>query len=52
MKEIDKLFEEIEGLPLDTETQEQINAVSNKVLMGEYQGAVAIINTLLTEKER
>jgi hypothetical protein len=48
MKEIDKLFEEIEQLPLDTETREQINAVSDKVLLGEYQAAIDEINGIST----
>jgi PAS domain S-box-containing protein len=51
MKEIDRLLGEIEQQPLDTETREQINAVSDKVLLGEYQGAVETIN-ILTGKER
>jgi HPt (histidine-containing phosphotransfer) domain-containing protein len=46
MKEIDKLFEEIEKLPLGVETREQINAVSDKVLMGEYEGAIAAIDKM------
>jgi signal transduction histidine kinase/DNA-binding response OmpR family regulator len=52
MKEIDKLLEEIEQLPLDTETREQINAVSDKVLMGEYTEAIETINILAAAKER
>jgi signal transduction histidine kinase/HPt (histidine-containing phosphotransfer) domain-containing protein/ActR/RegA family two-component response regulator len=51
MREIDKLLEEIEQLPLDTETREQINAVSDQVLMGEYGKAMEIVNMLLTVKE-
>jgi CheY-like chemotaxis protein len=47
MKEIDRLLEEIEQLPLDTRTREQINAVSDKVLMGEYQGAVTMIDEMI-----
>jgi CheY-like chemotaxis protein len=43
MKEIDKLLEEIEGLPLDAKTRELINAVSDKALMGEYEEAIAVI---------
>jgi CheY-like chemotaxis protein/HPt (histidine-containing phosphotransfer) domain-containing protein/anti-sigma regulatory factor (Ser/Thr protein kinase) len=46
MKAIDKLLEEIEQLPLDTETRELINAVSDKVLMGEYEGAIEGVNIL------
>jgi HPt (histidine-containing phosphotransfer) domain-containing protein len=51
MKEIDKLIEEIEQLPLDTGTQEAIHAVSDKVLLGEYGGAAETIATLLAAKE-
>jgi CheY-like chemotaxis protein len=43
MKEIDRLLEEIEQLPLDGETRERINALSDKVLMGEYDGAIALL---------
>jgi HPt (histidine-containing phosphotransfer) domain-containing protein len=46
MKEIDRLFEEIERLPLDAETRERINAVSDKVLMGEYAGAITAIDAI------
>jgi CheY-like chemotaxis protein len=52
MKEIDRLLEKIEQLPLGVETRERINTISDKVLMGEYQGAVEIINLLLTAKEQ
>ncbi|GHV67151.1 hypothetical protein AGMMS49928_03520 [Spirochaetia bacterium] len=51
MKETDKLFEEIEQLHLDTEMREQINAVSDKVLMGEYEGAVETITILLAASD-
>ncbi|MDR2434220.1 MAG: response regulator [Treponema sp.] len=44
MKEIDTLLEELEQLPLDAETRETINAVSDKVLMGEYAGALEFID--------
>jgi hypothetical protein len=46
MKEIDKLLEELERLPLDAETREGINAVSDRVLMGEYAAAVEIVDSL------
>jgi CheY-like chemotaxis protein len=52
MKEIDRLLEEIERLPLDAETGERINAVSDKVLMGEYEEAAQTITILLGAKER
>jgi signal transduction histidine kinase/CheY-like chemotaxis protein/HPt (histidine-containing phosphotransfer) domain-containing protein len=51
MKEIDKLFEEIDRLPLDAEAREQINAVSDKVLIGEYEGAIENIILLLATRE-
>jgi CheY-like chemotaxis protein len=47
MKEIDKLLEEIEWLSLDAETRERINVVSDKVLMGEYEGAIAVIESIM-----
>ncbi|MDR2052897.1 MAG: hypothetical protein LBP80_05740 [Treponema sp.] len=50
MKEIDRLLEEIEQLPLDSETREQLNAVSDKVLMGEYKGAVEAITITINAK--
>ncbi|MDR2742500.1 MAG: response regulator [Treponema sp.] len=50
MKEIDKLFEEIEQLPLDAEAREQIDAVSDKVLMGEYAAAAEAINIIIDTK--
>jgi signal transduction histidine kinase/CheY-like chemotaxis protein len=50
MKDIDRILEEIGQLSLDAQTLEQINAVSDKVLMGEYAGAVETVNTLLAAK--
>jgi PAS domain S-box-containing protein len=47
MKKIDRLLEEIERLSLDVETMEQISTVSDKVLMGEYGGAIKIVDILL-----
>jgi signal transduction histidine kinase/CheY-like chemotaxis protein len=52
MKEIDRLVEEIEQRPLDTETRELINVVSDKTLMGEYDAAIERVNVLLAAKER
>jgi signal transduction histidine kinase/CheY-like chemotaxis protein/HPt (histidine-containing phosphotransfer) domain-containing protein len=46
MRRIDQLLEELEGLSLDAETREQINAVSDKVLMGEYGGAAAAVEKM------
>jgi hypothetical protein len=51
IKEIDKLLEEIETTA-EAETREQIDAVSDKVLMGEYEGAIETITILLAGKER
>jgi CheY-like chemotaxis protein len=47
MKEIDRLLEELEQLPLDGETREGINAVSDKVLMREYGKALEAVNSLV-----
>jgi signal transduction histidine kinase/CheY-like chemotaxis protein/HPt (histidine-containing phosphotransfer) domain-containing protein len=46
IKEIDRLLEEIEGLPLDAAMREAINAVSDKVLMGEYEEAITMIDEI------
>jgi HPt (histidine-containing phosphotransfer) domain-containing protein len=48
MKEADRLLAELEGAA-DSKTRERIDAVSDKVLMGEYNGAVAEINRLSAE---
>jgi signal transduction histidine kinase/CheY-like chemotaxis protein len=50
MKDIDRLLAELETAA-DAETAERIMDISDKVLMGEYQKAIEIIN-LLTPKER
>jgi signal transduction histidine kinase/CheY-like chemotaxis protein len=47
MKEIDRLLEELETMPVDAEIREKINAVSDKVLMGEYGGAIETVTMLL-----
>jgi hypothetical protein len=46
MKEIDRLLAELETADADTETRERINAISDKVLMGEYQGALEEIGRI------
>jgi signal transduction histidine kinase/CheY-like chemotaxis protein/HPt (histidine-containing phosphotransfer) domain-containing protein len=51
MKEIDKLLEEIEKMSLDEKTRETVNAVSDKVLMGEYREAVELIGKCINESE-
>ncbi|MDR1059117.1 MAG: response regulator [Treponema sp.] len=50
MKEIDRLLAELETA--DAETREAVNAASDKVLMGEYLGALETITALLAAKER
>jgi HPt (histidine-containing phosphotransfer) domain-containing protein len=52
MKNIDRLFEELETAAMDTKMREGTNAVSDKVLMGEYEGAIDAVTTLLAAKER
>jgi HPt (histidine-containing phosphotransfer) domain-containing protein len=46
MKEIDRLLEELEALPLDKDNRDAINTVSDKILMGEYEAALAEITRL------
>jgi signal transduction histidine kinase/CheY-like chemotaxis protein len=48
IEEIDRLFEAIDKIPLDAKTREGINAISDKVLMGDYQGAVDEIHHRFT----
>ncbi|MDR3172634.1 MAG: response regulator [Treponema sp.] len=52
MKNIDRLLEDLETAAMDSKTREGINAVSDKVLMGEYEGAIDSVTTLLATKER
>jgi hypothetical protein len=47
MKEIDRLLEEVEKMPLDKNTRETVNAVSDDVLMGEYGKALESVNKFL-----
>jgi HPt (histidine-containing phosphotransfer) domain-containing protein len=51
MKQIDKLIEEVEGLSLNAKDREVINAVSDKVLMGEYKEALDELDRLFAEPE-
>jgi HPt (histidine-containing phosphotransfer) domain-containing protein len=51
MKEVDRLLEEMEELPLDAETRDQLNGISDGVLMGEYGGAIAVIEAIMGEKK-
>jgi HPt (histidine-containing phosphotransfer) domain-containing protein len=46
---IDRLLEEIEGLSLDTKNRDKVNAISDQILMGEYQEAVINIDKILKE---
>jgi signal transduction histidine kinase/CheY-like chemotaxis protein len=48
MKEIDRLLEELEAAA-DGKTREEIDAVSDKVLMGEYQEAAGDIDRLIDQ---
>jgi hypothetical protein len=47
MKEINAMLEAIEKLPLDTETREKINTLSDHILMAEYAEALETANALL-----
>jgi HPt (histidine-containing phosphotransfer) domain-containing protein len=51
MKAIDDLLEKIETTAVNVQTRELINAVSEKVLMGEYEEAIALL-TLWSQKNR
>jgi signal transduction histidine kinase/CheY-like chemotaxis protein len=50
MKEIDRLLEETEKAAADAETREALNAVSDKILMGEYRAAIEAVNTVIDTK--
>jgi CheY-like chemotaxis protein len=50
MKEIDRLLAELEAAA-DAGTQKQIEVLSDKVLMGEYGGALEMVNALLGEEQ-
>jgi HPt (histidine-containing phosphotransfer) domain-containing protein len=49
MKEIDRLLAEMEGLSLNAEDRDTINALADKILMGEYQGAIDELDRLSAE---
>jgi HPt (histidine-containing phosphotransfer) domain-containing protein len=51
MKEIDRLLAEIENTAMDAETRERIEALSDKILMGEYDEAVDVINSISPAEE-
>ncbi|MDR1099048.1 MAG: response regulator, partial [Treponema sp.] len=49
MKEIDRLLAELEKAAADPETREWIDALSDKILMGEYRGAIDELERLSAE---
>jgi HPt (histidine-containing phosphotransfer) domain-containing protein len=49
MKEIDRLLAELENTAMDTETRERIEALSDKILMGEYGEALEEIDAILKD---
>jgi CheY-like chemotaxis protein len=51
MKEIDRLLAELDKTAADAETRERIDAVSDKVLMGEYREAVDELDRLSANGE-
>jgi uncharacterized protein HemY len=46
MKEIDRLLAELEQEAADGKTRERIAALSDKILMGEYKGALDELDRL------
>jgi signal transduction histidine kinase/CheY-like chemotaxis protein len=52
MKEIDRLFAELEQSAADARTIERITNISDKVLIGEYEKAIEGIDILCKSKER
>jgi signal transduction histidine kinase/HPt (histidine-containing phosphotransfer) domain-containing protein/ActR/RegA family two-component response regulator len=46
IKEVDRLLEEIDQLPLDADVQAAVNDISDKVLLGEYEEARILIDRL------
>ncbi|MDR1099700.1 MAG: response regulator [Treponema sp.] len=51
MKEIDRLLAELEQAAVNTETRERIEALSDKILMGEYGEAVEYIDKIDKTKQ-
>jgi hypothetical protein len=51
MKKIDRTLEDLEKLPLNSESRESVMLISDKILMSEYQAAFSLINELLGDKE-
>jgi HPt (histidine-containing phosphotransfer) domain-containing protein len=49
MKECDRLLEELEAAAVEAETQDAVNAISDKMLMGEYQEAEKDITRLIDQ---
>ncbi|MDR1251372.1 MAG: response regulator [Treponema sp.] len=50
MKEIDRILEELENIFPAGETKEAIELLADQVLMGEYQRAIEITDTLLAKQ--
>jgi uncharacterized protein HemY len=48
IKKIDRLLEELEKNPLDAKIREDLDAVSDKVLMGDYQDAVEAVAEMMS----
>jgi signal transduction histidine kinase/CheY-like chemotaxis protein len=44
MREIDRLLAELEKTAVNTETRERLNAISDKILMGEYREVLELID--------
>jgi CheY-like chemotaxis protein len=51
MKEIDRLFAEMETQPLNAKEREAMDALSDKALMGEYMEAIAAIDDIIRAAE-
>jgi signal transduction histidine kinase/FixJ family two-component response regulator/HPt (histidine-containing phosphotransfer) domain-containing protein len=49
MRTIDKLIAELEKIPVDETVKESINAISDGVLMSDYDEAIRLIDELLCE---
>jgi signal transduction histidine kinase/CheY-like chemotaxis protein/HPt (histidine-containing phosphotransfer) domain-containing protein len=49
MKETDRLLAEMEGLSLGAKDREAVTVLADKILMGEYQGAVDELDRLAAE---
>jgi HPt (histidine-containing phosphotransfer) domain-containing protein len=52
MREIDRLFGELEKITGDAKDREAIDAISDMALLGEYQAAIESVNIMLHKAER